>query len=160
MHQFIAFTTVRGPHGWLGNLAPYPVRHDGRVWRTSEALFQGLRFDDATIQETIRRQKSPMAGKFTARHYKAKMVVVPWSRQDLANMEMVLRLKLEQHPELRQKLLVTGSRQIIEDCTSRPHGSGLFWGAARNDGQWVGKNRLGKLWMKLREEVCSPALVE
>ena len=30
---------------------------------------------------------------------------------------------------------------------------GAFWGAALKDGQWVGENTLGKMWMKLREEL-------
>lgn len=64
-------------------------------------------------------------------------------------MEMVLRLKVEQHRELKQKLLDTGEETIIEDCSNRPGGSGKFWGAAKKDGEWVGENMLGKLWMKL-----------
>jgi predicted NAD-dependent protein-ADP-ribosyltransferase YbiA (DUF1768 family) len=70
-------------------------------------------------------------------------------------MELVLWLKLEQHPDLEEKLLGTGESQIVEDCSRRPHGSGLFWGAALQDVRWVGENRLGKLWMKLREELRS-----
>ena len=119
-------------------MAPYPIRHAGKTWRTSEALFQAMRFDDEAIQEEIRQKKSPMAAKFVAKRLKRQMTVVPQSDLDLAQMEHVLWLKLEQHPDLKEKLLETGESQIVEDSTSRPRGSGLFWGAALKDGQWVG----------------------
>lgn len=42
---------------------------------------------------------------------------------------------------------------IVEDCTKRQRGSGLFWGAALIDGKWQSQNWLGQLWMELREEL-------
>lgn len=152
MARFVAFTSAAKPYGWLSNMAPHPIHFAGKVWRTSEALFQAMRFEDEVIQEEIRGKLSPMAAKFVAKKHKSRMVVVPQSDLDLAHMEHVLWLKLEQYPELKEKLLETGDMPIIEDCTRRPHGSGLFWGAAWRDGRWVGENRLGKIWMKLREE--------
>jgi N-glycosidase YbiA len=149
----ITFTSVKLPHGWLGNMTPFPIKHGGKSWRTTEALFQALRFNDEAIAEEIRAEHSPMAAKMIAKREKAKMVVVPQSEEDVANMAMVLRLKLEQHPELKQKLLDTGDEIIVEDCSKRPGGSGTFWGAVLKDGEWVGENVLGKLWMRLREEL-------
>jgi len=64
-----------------------------------------------------------------------------------------LRLKIEQHPELRETLIESGDAFIVEDCTKRQRGSGLFWGAALIDGSWVGQNWLGKLWMELRQNL-------
>ena len=90
-----------------------------------------------------------------AKREKAKRVVEPQCEQGLANMEMVLRLKLEQHKELKQKLLDTGDETIIEDATKLKGGSRKFWGATLEDGQWVGENMLGKLCMKRREELRS-----
>ena len=87
-----------------------------------------------------------------------KRIVVPLSEQDLANMEMVLRLKLEQHPDLKQKLLDTGDETIIEDATRQKSKSKTFWGAILKDGKWVGENVMGKMWMKLREELKQSAL--
>jgi len=143
----IAFTKVDLPYGWLGNMAPFPVKYDGKWWKTTEALFQALRFDDPTIREEIRNLDSPMGAKMRAKKLKAKMVLAPQGPQDLANMEIILRLKLQTHKELVQQLLDTGNETIIEDCSSRPGGSGKFWGAAWQDGQWVGENTLGKMWM-------------
>ena len=71
--------------------------------------------------------------------------------------------------------MATGLQTIIEDVTSRPNESGLFWGAAqvdddvaiamerinmtvvREDGKnWYGQNVLGKIWMKIRAQEQDP----
>ncbi|MHC2069773.1 NADAR family protein [Bremerella sp. T1] len=149
----ILIRKVKDEYGWLGNMSPFPVLYEGKKYRTTEALFQALRFDDEKIIESIREQKSPMAAKMIAKKHKDRMVVEPLSRDDLDNMRLVLRLKLLQHPKLRTFLLATGDQEIVEDCTKRPRGSGLFWGAANRDGEWVGENWLGRLWIKLRTEL-------
>lgn len=144
----IAFRKVKEPYGWLGNMSPHPVEH-GAAWRTTEALFQALRFANVAIQDEIRAQKSPMGAKMVAKKHADKMIVVPRSEQDLANMRMVLRLKAEQHPQLLNELMATGDADLIEDTTKR---NDTFWGAQLVAGEWKGKNMLGQLWMELRAE--------
>lgn len=152
----IAFTGVRKPFGWLGNMAPYPVVFDGQKWPRSEHLFQALRFsqDQHVIREAIRAEPNPMKAKFLARSYAEKFFLEPQGFQDVQNMRRVLWLKLQQHPDLARQLLATDDRKIIEDVTSR-HGKGSarFWGAARTPDGWEGDNMLGELWMILRDEL-------
>ena len=148
----VVIRKVTEPFGWLGNMSPFPIVYNGETYRTSEALFQALRFQDGDILQLIRDQTSPMAVKMVLKKHRDKMVVEPMSSEDVDNMRLVLRLKLEQHPELKEKLAATAPDDIIEDCTNRPRGSGLFWGAALKDDHWVGDNWLGKLWMELRDQ--------
>lgn len=148
--ETITFTKVKLQWGFLSNMSPHPVTHDGQVWRTTEALFQALRFENPTIQEAIRREKSPMAAKMVAKRNKGDMGFEPGSPKDLANMRLVLRLKVDQHPSLRKALLETGDAVIVEDCTSR---RASIWGARRVGDRWEGDNLLGKLWMELRDEL-------
>jgi predicted NAD-dependent protein-ADP-ribosyltransferase YbiA (DUF1768 family) len=148
----IAFTKVDLPYGWLGNMAPFPVAYEDLTYRTSEALFQALRFEDRAIREQIRAEKSPMAAKMRAKRHAAQRVVVPLSPPDVDNMRLVLALKLRFHPPLRRQLRETGDALIVEDCSKRARGSGLFWGAALVDGAWKGENTLGRLWMALRND--------
>lgn len=148
----ILIRKVKDPHGSYGNMAPFPVTWEGREYRTSEALFQAMRFDDEEIREAIRAEKSPMSAKFVAKRYKAEMTVTPMSEEDLENMRICLRLKMDQHPDLLKELIAT-DEEIVEDCTKRQRGSGLFWGAADNDGEWTGQNWLGKLLMELRDQL-------
>jgi ribA/ribD-fused uncharacterized protein len=150
--RIIAFTKVSLPFGWLGNMSPHPIHHLGKTWRTAEALFQALRFTDDKIREAIRGETSPMAAKFVAKRHKDKMVVAAGSPQDLANMRMVLGLKIEQHPDLARALLATGDALLVEDCTKR---RASIWGAQCIEENWVGDNLLGKLWMELRHYLAT-----
>ncbi len=151
--EVIGFTKVALPYGWLGNMSPFPLTFGGKEWRTSEALFQALRFKDKDIQELIRAEKSPMGAKFVMKANKEHITTEPHSKKDVMNMKMCLKLKLQQHPHLVQELIDTGDKVIIEDVTARgDNGGNLFWGAMLVDGGWVGENTLGKLWMDLRKE--------
>jgi ribA/ribD-fused uncharacterized protein len=155
-HKDISFTKVALPFGWLGNMSPFPVEYNGKVWRTTEALFQALRFEDEDIIEAIRLEKSPMGAKMKAKGNRSSMVVEQLSDKDIDNMIMCINLKLEQHPHLKDELLNTDGFVIVEDVTSRPRGSGLFWGAAKTEaGNWDGRNILGKIWMDARDSLKS-----
>ncbi len=156
----ILIRNVKDDFGWLGNMSPHPVKHNGKTYLTSEALFQALRFDDDEIIEEIRNQKSPMSAKMKAKKYRSKHVVAPMSEVDLNNMRMVLRLKMLQHPDIRRELFLTCNDEIVEDCSRRPTNSGLFWGAklSEENGNWIGKNWLGRLWMEVRKEINPPSM--
>ncbi len=151
MKNIITIRKAKEPFGWMGNMSAFQIEHpQGVIWRTAEALFQALRFEDETIKEAIRAEKSPMTAKFTAKAHAAEMAILPCSPQDLNNMRLVLKLKMEQHPALQQILLNTGDATIIEDCTRRRPSP---WGAQLIDEKWIGENMLGLLWMELRNEL-------
>jgi ribA/ribD-fused uncharacterized protein len=154
----IAFTKVALAFGELGNMSPHRITYEGKRYKTAEALFQALRFEDEEIVEAIRTSPSPMTAKMIAKKYRTSMVVEPQGQQDLENMRLVLRLKVDQNPEVKRILLATRDEQIVEDCTKRPRGSGKFWGMALVDGKWEGDNRLGTLLMELRTEVLSSSV--
>ena len=62
--------------------------------------------------------------------------------------KIVLQLKLQQHPSLLIELKKIDGL-IVEDVSKRQRGNNLFWGAALKNGEWIGENTLGKLWMQL-----------
>ena len=149
----IEFTKVDLPYGWLGNMYASPIQYDGKIWKTSEALFQALRFNDGSIREMIRNEKSPMGAKMKAKANKDKMVVVPMSEQDVENMKMVVHLKFDQNPVLRSKLKITGDHEIIENIGNRNGERHLFWGMKKVNGEWIGQNRMGRILMEIRSEI-------
>ena len=162
--RIIAFTKVAYPYGWLGNMSAYPVTYRGKEYRTTEALFQCLRFPHSSrIQESIRSLKSPMGAKMRTKTFRKQLRVPICDTRDLERMALCLRLKCKYHPELRDALLKTGDAHIIEDCTARPRdieidgknhaNGGPFWGARWNADtrKWDGQNALGVLWMRLRK---------
>jgi len=153
----ITITKVKEESGWLSCMSPYPVDYAGKSYRTCEALFQALRFENhPEIQDEIINQKSPMGAKMKARKNRDKLNRgVKWDEDpsDIPLMKKCLKLKLEQHPELKEKLIATGNAEIIEDCTTHDRESARFWGAVKKDKEWIGENVFGKLWMEIREEL-------
>ena len=162
---------VNEEYGWLGNMSPHKIMYEKACWLTAEALFQALRFplsavndEGENIREIIRAQTSPMAAKMMAkaRAIRDQRNITAMGNEDLKNMKMVLRLKFKcNRNPLERDLLATGDRLIVEDCSQRPRGSGLFWGAKRlADGTWKGTNMLGQLLMELRTEIRNRPAVQ
>ncbi len=153
MPEMVLIRAVNEPYGALGNMSAHSVLHKGVTYRTSEALFQVLRFDGhPAIQKQLAACKSPMGVKMIAKKNR-RLLENPDSDVDLEIMRQCLRLKWEQHEEIKKLLQSTGRKMIVEDCSARPRGDSFYWGMAEINGQWVGQNWLGKLWMKLRETI-------
>lgn len=156
---------VRDPYGWMGNMSRFKVEHEGIEYPSTEALFQCLRVEDEEVRALIRGETNAFKAKLMARKYADKRTLTCLSKTDLDNMRLCLRLKLEQHPNLVEQLLDTDDRIIIEDCSNRQRGTGLFWGVAlHEDDYWFGANWLGVLWMeqrkRLRDEQAEAAASE
>lgn len=150
---YCAIRRVKDSFGILGNMSPHALEVPAwGYFRTSEHAFQAMRFPrDSEHVEAIRTIKSPMQAKFYAKGHAADRIVVPTSDEDVATMRSLLHLKHEAHMDVRLCLQSTGNLLIVEDCSKRQHGTGLFWGAAlQADGTWRGVNMLGVLWMELR----------
>lgn len=155
----LAFTKVRLPGGWMGNMSPYAVSYDGRVARTTEHLFQALRLGlhtDAAAQ--VLQETSPMGAKLRFKALVRDGAVVRYEQrgpEDLDAMRLCLSLKLEQNAEIRRHLTSTGSLTLVEDTTSRALRGrpDTFWGAQADGVEWVGHNHVGALWMELRRSL-------
>lgn len=156
MTTIIGFNKNKDAYGWLSNMSAYPIKFGIDVYRTSEALFQALRFSNNDIKKLIRDEKSPMDAKAVMIANSQHITIEKYSEKDINNMRMCLKLKLQQHPTLVDELLATGDAIIFEDVTQRgDKGSNLFWGAMVVDGELVGKNVLGNIWMEMRKELAN-----
>jgi N-glycosidase YbiA len=149
----IWFKKVAEEYGWMGNMAPYIIKLDGKVWLTSEALFQSMRYNIDSIKEMIRVEKSPMGAKMTAKKFRDQMVVVPMSELDVENMRKRVKMKFDAHPQLKKALIATGISPIFEDIGVRKGERHKFWGAKKlSESGGEGNNMMGKILMDLREE--------
>ena len=146
----VVFDGSKGRFGGFSNMAGgYPLRVNGLVFGSSEALYQSCRYPARVEwQKEIAEQASPMIAKQKAR--KREWVGnqrLDWEGVREEVMAWVLRVKLAQHPvRMGAMLRESGSRLIVEksrkDC---------FWGAVLGeDGILSGKNRLGFLLCALR----------
>lgn len=119
-------------------------------------MFLALRFapDDEEAREAVSEPRSPMKAKMIAKRFRARQVVAPLSDQDVENIGLCLRLKMDAHGELRRKLIASGDRLLVEDCSARGRRvNNLFWGANEDcplGYAWEDRNMLGRLWMEER----------
>lgn len=132
----------------LDNFAPFSVIVDGVEYKTAEHAFQSIKFlqTNKDIAEEIRLSSSPFEARYLAHKYKAQRRK-DWSDVKYDIMERILYEKTIQNQYVREKLLATRDKRIVEDCGAdddRDWGCGI-------DG--TGENNLGKIWMRIRERV-------
>jgi ribA/ribD-fused uncharacterized protein len=132
----------------LTDLAPFSaheVEIDSVVYKTAEHAYQALRVR-LSAREAVQNTRSPMDAWRVGQHCKERGEIVPDFDKD-ALMEKIFRAKLAQHQDVREVLLATGDRELL-----KVYDTDYYWGTGA-DG--TGENKMGKLWMKLREELRS-----
>lgn len=130
----------------LDNFSSFKVEWDGYLYSSLQEAYQAASFmgSDEELVEKIKRSHSADEAQRIAYANKDKQRK-DWSEVKVEVMEKLLRLKVEQNPYVKKILLQTKDYLIMEDS---PKDSFWGWGPNRD-----GKNQLGKLWMKLREEL-------
>ena len=140
----VHFYEPDGYYGWLSTYAKYPIVIDGVAWNTVEHFYQASKFTDDHIRGAIRSAATPSAAKRIAVEYKDRRIPT-WPSIKNSAMLAALRCKFAQYPELRRRLVGTGSAEIIEMSPDD-----WYWGAGCDGG---GKNVLGQLIMSVRDEI-------
>ena len=128
----------------LDNFSSFKVEVDGYLYSSLEEAFQSSLFlpDYPEISNQIKKSHSAHEAQ---KIMFANIDKVKYSNEEQTLiMEKLLRLKIEQNPYVLKKLLETKDYNIVEDS---PKDAFWGWGIDRK-----GKNKLGKIWMKLREE--------
>jgi ribA/ribD-fused uncharacterized protein len=144
MSEPILFYGVKDEYGAFSNFAPFPIRLNGRTWPTTEHYFQAQKFPGSSHEEEIRRATSPMIAARMGRSRK-RPLRRDWESAKDGIMLEALRAKFSQHPDLRKLLLETGDRPLVEHTANDQ-----YWA---DGGDGSGRNRLGELLMRLREEL-------
>lgn len=129
----------------LDNFSSFKVKYKGYLYASLEEAFQSALFlpDHKEISDRIKNSYSAHVAQKIMLENISKINYTKEEQVEI--MEELLRLKIEQNPYVKKKLLETKDYQIIEDS---PKDSFWGWGKDRK-----GENKLGKLWMKLREEL-------
>lgn len=140
----IQFYRMREPYGFFSNFAPYPITIDNVVWPTTEHYFQAQKFLDRDIQARIRETPSPSDAASIGRN-RAFPLRADWEAVKDEVMYTALKAKFTQHAGLREQLHATGSATLIEHTTND-----RYWA---DGGDGSGKNMLGILLMRLRDEL-------
>lgn len=140
----IFFYTKTDPYFEFSNFAPYGVLMNNVWWPTVEHYFQAQKFSDAAYVERIQKAVSP---KQAAQLGRSRGVALreDWEEVKDSIMLGAVQKKFETHPALRELLLSTGEKRIVENAPSD-----YYWGCG-SDGS--GLNRLGEILMRVREQL-------
>jgi ribA/ribD-fused uncharacterized protein len=137
----MAIEEFRGPTRWLSNFQKVSIVYEGIRYPTTEHAYQAAKTLDKGERELIASLRTAAEAKKLGQ----RITLRPdWESVRVQVMLDVNRLKF-QDPLLRQKLLDTGNEELVEGNTWND----TFWGVCRG----VGKNNLGRVLMKVREEI-------
>lgn len=149
-------TRFRGQYYFLSNFYPCFVELDGDLYPSVEHAFQAAKTTDKDVRAKFQVMDGPDTAKYYGRHLDEVKPGVTlrkdWEQVKDEVMYQLLKDKFtrtepfESQGDLRRALVATGNKYIEE---GNAHGD-RYWGTV--DGE--GKNMLGKLLMKVREEVA------
>ena len=141
----IAFNSRTPDFAYLSNFSSHPITDkNGTVWRTAEHAYQAMKTTVAKEREHVRSAATPAEAKNRGRRV---TVQEGWNDKKRDLMKRILRMKFEQHPGIRQKLIETGSAKLVHKAPWDK-----YWGDGR-DG--AGANVMGEVLMELRQEFAA-----
>ena len=132
----------QGDYRFLSNFYPATVEFEGITYPTVEHAYQSAKTLDLNDRKRIAALPTPSDAKREGRKLKLRE---DWERVKFDVMERCVRYKFTHDAELRAKLLATGDA-ILEEGNNW---GDQVWGVVNG----VGENRLGKILMKVREEL-------
>ena len=144
---------------YLSNFHKAPFSINNIKYECVEQYFTAEKarcFNDRMTLNKIMKADTPQEMKYWGNNTKG-FVPATWNEKASTVMINGLRAKFQQNENLSNKLVNTGERQIAEiSRNDRTWGIGLGMTDpnAFNKQKWVGKNQLGNLLIKVREEIA------
>jgi ribA/ribD-fused uncharacterized protein len=132
------------PYRWLSNFHICDIDYDGHKFTSTEAAYMSAK----TLDKKIKEQFQHLSPKEARKRGRGIELRPDWDIIRIQVMYDVNKIKF-QDLELRQKLLDTGDKFIEETNWWKDQ----FWGVYNG----VGENNLGKILMRIREELKNEA---
>jgi hypothetical protein len=146
---------------FLSNFIPNDlvIPYKGRKFTNSEQLFMYLKAeyfcDWETAEEIVDRGQIPRTAKDLGRKVKG-YDEQEWTKVREEMMYKAIMLKFQSSEELKQKLLATYPKTLVEGTPMDPiWGVMIKWDDDRilNEKNWKGENLLGKVLMRVRADL-------
>ena len=159
--------------GFFGELSPFsnfhpsPFRYKEHDYHCAEQLIQHEKaklFGDFETKDKILKAKSAIECKQAA--YETENYDHDhWISNATQLCKAGIKAKYEQNNSLKELLLNTGTKTIVECSKDRDWGTGVPLGRfdCLSEDKWYGRGILGPLLMEIRSELCSaftPAVME
>jgi len=133
--------SFKDEYRFLSNFWPAEVRFEGLQYPSVEHAYQAAKTEDP--KERVDVQSCTTPGKAKRQGRKVTMRS-DWDDVKVDIMEHLLYEKFA-HPELRDRLLQTGTQGLVEGNTW----GDTFWGVSGGKGE----NHLGRILMKIRKDL-------
>lgn len=146
--ECVAIRKVAEPWGIFGNFARTPIIIDEVMFKTSEQLFQLMKFKDKEPVLAVYNANNP---KMTTKHWEKTHRRSDWGQMVVDAMKFCLTKKFEQNEDFRAELERSRGKFIVEDQTSFTKKTPDTWGVKQQGDNFVGPNLLGRLLMELRD---------
>jgi ribonuclease Z len=142
----IYFKSKEALFGFLSNFYhTLIVDEEGTEWKSVEHLYQASKYEDAERKLLIREQKKSFNASLEANKMHNHIRANWTDDHKIKVMEKCLNLKFNQHEDLKNMLLRTSNIPLVKKTDVD-----MFWGCGADE---TGKNMLGQLLMKLRNEL-------
>lgn len=135
--------SFKGKYYFLSNFYVAPVMYEGLLYQNNEAAFQSAKVKDLELRKQFCELNPSIAKK------KGRNVPLRNDWEDIKDevMYQCVKDKFTRNLDLKQRLLDTGYKELVEGNTWND----TYWGVCRGKG----KNVLGKILMKVRDELRS-----
>ena len=133
----------RDGYEFLSNFYEAPVTYEGLTYLNVEAAFQAQK----VFGDEERMQFCSLPPNKAKRRGRRVQLRSDWEEVKVGLMYEIVKAKFEQNPDLAQRLIATGDKKLIEGNTW----GDTFWGINIKTG--AGENHLGKILMRIREEL-------
>ena len=131
----------RGKYYFLSNFYEASIEFDGITYQNNEAAFQAQKVLNNSQKERF-SNLNPQKAKKLGRQVKLRS---DWEKVKDNYMYEICKAKFTQNPELAERLLATGEEKLVEGNKWND----TYWGVCNGRG----KNKLGKILMKIRSEL-------
>lgn len=153
--QCAVFCSTHEEWGIFSNMAASPIVVDGIEFKSSEHLFQMMKFNDPEVVRlvwngiTANNKKSGNI-KMTAKSYEPALRRGDWGMMIVDAIKFCMVQKYEQCAEFRSELERSRGLYIVEK-QANPNKKADAWSAKLCGNEWVGPNLTGRLLMELRD---------
>lgn len=151
--EVVFFCDKEGEYGWMCLWSEHPIRDSSNPFQF-DTVFRAFSHRKSVAhfheQNVNRERKTPLSEDRLNSDFECTI----WPGKRFENLVHLFKLKIAQHPELKNKLKDTGDKFIAGTSSDRIFGIGFSEqdSEALDRERW-GDNLAGEAWMRVRDEV-------
>lgn len=148
-----------GRYRFLSNFYPCDIEYQGIQYPSNESFYVAMKINDMQIIDgktmtvnDVREYISTIKNPAEVKRFGRKLTLrKDWNDIKIKVMEYGVRQKFNKNEALKELLMQTGSEELIEGN----YWHDVFWGVCSCSKCNKGENNLGKILMKVRDELIS-----